>query len=149
MDRHEELLEREAESWRALLAEVEGVPSERRPVEGVVPGWSVSDLVHHCGGWAAFAADHLEVLGSGAFVDPFEGAADDHWDRISQEMIESSRGKNFDDVLRGAEEARLRVRSVWEALPDAGEDAARFFAEETSEHYDEHRAEIRAFRERT
>jgi hypothetical protein len=147
MDRRDELAKREAESWRAFLAEVEAVPSDLRSVEGVVPGWSVKDLVHHCGGWARFSADQLEAIGNGPFTDPFDGVPDEHWDRVSQEMIEEARRMSFEEVLRGAEEARARARSVWSALSNVGEEAARFFAEETSEHYDEHRAEIQAFRE--
>ena len=144
----DDLATRENESWRALLSEVEAVPAGRRDVEGVVPGWSVKDLVWHCGGWARFSADHLEALGDGPFTDPFDGVPDEHWDRVSQEMIEESRRMSFEDVLRGAEESRARARSVWSALPGVSEEAARFFAGETSEHYDEHREEIRAFRER-
>ncbi|MFL5767070.1 MAG: maleylpyruvate isomerase N-terminal domain-containing protein [Actinomycetota bacterium] len=149
MDRREELAAREAESWKALLGEIEAVPSERRNVEGVVPGWSVKDLVAHCGGWARFSADRLERTGSHPFTDPFDDAPDEHWDRVSQEMIDESRPMSFEDVLRAAEAARNRVRSVWSALPGASDEAARFFSEETAEHYDEHRAEIRAFRERS
>jgi hypothetical protein len=148
MDRRDELVKREAESWRAFLSEVEAVPSDRRSVEGVVPGWSVKDVVQHCGGWARFSADQLEGMGSGPFTDPFDGVPDEHWDRVSQEMIEESRRMSFEEVLRGAEESRARARSVWSALPTVSEEAARLFAEETSEHYDEHRAEIQAFRER-
>jgi len=148
MDRRDELAKREAESWGAFRAEVEAVPSDRREVEGVVPGWSVKDLVQHCGGWARFSADQLEAIGSGTFTDPFDGVPDEHWDRVSQEMIEESRRMSFEDVLRGAEESRARVRSVWSALSNVTEEAERFFAEETSEHYDEHRAEVQTFRER-
>jgi hypothetical protein len=148
MDRRDELATREAESWRAFLSEVEAVPSDRREDEGVVPGWSVKDLVSHCGGWARFSADQLQAIGNGTFTDPFDGVPDEHWDRVSQAMIEESRRMSFEEVLRGAEEARARARSVWSALPEVSGEAERFFAEETSEHYDEHRAEIQAFRER-
>jgi hypothetical protein len=148
VDRRDELTTREAESWRALLAEVEAVPSERWDEGGVVPGWSVKDLVHHCGGWAGFSADQLEAMRNGTFRDPFEGIPDEHWDRVSQEMIDESRGMSFEEVLRGAEEARARARSVWSALPTVTEEAERFFLAETAEHYDEHRAEIKSFRER-
>jgi hypothetical protein len=148
MDRRDELATREAESWRAFLSEVEAVPSDRREDEGVVPGWSVKDLVSHCGGWARFSADQLQAIGNGTFTDPFDGVPDEHWDRVSQAMIEESRRMSFEEVLRGAEEARARARSVWSELPEVSDEAERFFAEETSEHYDEHRAEIQAFRER-
>jgi len=148
MDPRVELAEREAESWRAFLAEVEAVPSDRREDEGVVPGWSVKDLVSHCGGWARFSAGQLEAIGNGTFADPFDGVPDEHWDRVSQEMIEESRRMTFEEVLQGAEEARARARAIWSALPTVSDEATRFFSEETHEHYDEHRAEVRAFRER-
>ncbi|HEY2802622.1 MAG TPA: maleylpyruvate isomerase N-terminal domain-containing protein [Actinomycetota bacterium] len=148
MDRRDELATREAESWRAFLSEIQAVPSDRREDEGVVPGWSVKDLVSHCGGWARFSADQLQAIGNGTFTDPFDGVPDEHWDRVSQEMIEESRRTSFEEVLRGAEEARARARSVWSALPTVSDEATHFFSEETYEHYDEHRAEIQAFRER-
>ena len=148
MDQRDELAQHEEESWKAFLAKVQAVPPERRSVESVVPGWSVKDLVHHCGGWARFSADHLEAMGSGTFTDPFDGVPDEHWARVSQEMIDESRRMSFDDVLRGAEEARSHARGVWASLPQVSDEAARFFADETWEHYDEHGAEIRAFRER-
>jgi Mycothiol maleylpyruvate isomerase N-terminal domain len=148
MDRRDDLEKREAESWKGFLTEVEAVRSDRRSAEGVVPGWSVKDVVHHCGGWARFCADQLESIGNGTFNDPFDGVPDEHWDRVSQEMIEESRRMSFEEVLRGAEGARARARSVWSTLPAVSDDAARFFSEETFEHYDEHRSEIQAFRER-
>ena len=46
MDR-DELLEREHASWSALEAAVGRVPADRRAVDGVVPGWSVKDLLWH------------------------------------------------------------------------------------------------------
>jgi hypothetical protein len=77
-----------------------------------------------------------------------EDVPDEHWDRVSQEMIEESRRMSFEEVLRGAEESRARARSVWGAVSTVSEEAADFFAGETSEHYDEHRAEIQTFRKR-
>src|SRR3954471_17605844 len=98
METHEELAERETESWEALLAEVQAVPPARREAEGVVPGWSVKDLVWHCAGWARFSADHLEAAADGTFADPFDGVPDEHWDRVSQEMIDDGRRMTFDEV---------------------------------------------------
>src|SRR6266511_2228767 len=60
MDR-EELLEREHASWSALEAAVGRVPSDRRAVDGVVPGWSVKDLLWHCAYWAGFWAGTTEA----------------------------------------------------------------------------------------
>jgi hypothetical protein len=140
-----EALEREAAGWGAFLAEVDAVPPDRREVEGVVPGWSVKDLVVHCAGWARFAADHLEAT-DGTFTDPFGNEPDEHWDALSQDMIEASRAMSFEEALREAEEARVRARSVWSALGSPSDEAARFFSDETADHYGEHASEIGTFR---
>ena len=124
------------------------MPRERLETEGVVPGWSVKDIVWHCAGWARFAADHLESIGAGTFRDPFEGLPDTHWDAVSQEMIDESRDMTFDEVRSRAEEARERVRGVLSSLPTVDELATQWFSDETFDHYDEHALEIRAFRDR-
>ena len=148
MDLREELAERERTSWDAFVAEVDAVPQERLTTEGVVPGWSVKDIVWHCAGWARFAGDHLQSMRDGTFRDPFEGVPDEHWDAVSQEMIDAARAMSVAEVRRGAEEARTRVRGMLSSLPEVDELAARWFSEETFDHYDEHAREIRAFRER-
>jgi hypothetical protein len=141
----EEYLDKERASWDAFLRVVESVPAEKRSDPGVVPGWSVKDLVRHCGGWATFAGDHLEQIRDGTFVDPFADAPDSHWDEVSQQMIDESRGMIFEDVVAGAEHARERVRAIWSALPEIDAEAGSWFADETFSHYDEHTDEIRRF----
>ena len=59
MDR-EEMLRREEDAWRRFAETVRAVPADRRDVEGVVPGWTVHDLVWHVGYWAGYAADVIE-----------------------------------------------------------------------------------------
>jgi hypothetical protein len=149
MDRRGELAVKERAGWDAFLAVVGDVPDERRSDPGVVPGWSVKDLVWHCAGWARFAGDHLEAIGGGTFTDPFAGTDDAHWDRVSQEMIDASRSMSFDEVVAGAEAERLRLHGIWSSLPEIGDEAARWFSEETFVHYDEHAEEIRHFLQRT
>ena len=51
----EELLQREEKAWAEFVAEVGRVPEHLRGNEGVVPGWSVNDLVFHPGKWAGVA----------------------------------------------------------------------------------------------
>ena len=67
----DELLQREADGWAALLDAVDRVPDELRTVEGVVPGWSVVDLVFHCGKWSELAGTHLEEIAAGLSQDLF------------------------------------------------------------------------------
>jgi hypothetical protein len=144
-DRRDELAEKERTTWDAFLSVVETVPAELRASEGVVPGWSVKDLVWHCGEWARFAGEHLEQMQTGTFVDPFEGVEPAHWDEVSQRMIDESRAMTWEEVLAGAEARRVRVRDIWSSLDPIDDEAAEWFGEETFVHYDEHAGEIRSF----
>lgn len=146
-DTPEELATKENTAWRYFLDAVGSVPADRLADEGVVPGWSVKDLVWHCAEWARFAGEHLGHMQGGTFKDPFEGVDPAHWDRLSQEMIDESRTMSFDEVLAGAEARRTAVRDVVASLPSIDDEAARWFADETFVHYHEHAAEIRRFLE--
>jgi Mycothiol maleylpyruvate isomerase N-terminal domain len=144
-DRLEELAEKERAAWVGFLSVVESVPADRRASEGVVPGWSVKDLVWHCAEWARFAGEHLEQMKRGTFVDPFEGVDPTHWDEVSQQMIDQSREMTWDEVLAGAEGRRVAVRDIWSTIDPIDDAAEHWFAEETFIHYDEHAEEIRRF----
>ncbi|HEV2950847.1 MAG TPA: hypothetical protein VGZ51_01990, partial [Actinomycetota bacterium] len=64
----EELLQREEAAWAEFVAEVGRVPEHRRGDEGVVPGWSVNDLVFHNGRWAGVAAEKLGAISASGFA---------------------------------------------------------------------------------
>src|SRR5688572_17561905 len=97
MDR-QEMLEREAESWRRFAETVAAVPAERRDVEGVVPGWTIHDLVWHVGYWAGYAADVIERDRAGdAELEPAGSQLED------AEILTTGRGMSWDDVVRRAE----------------------------------------------
>ena len=145
MDLRSDHLQKEDAAWQDFLVAVRTVPAERLTEPGVVPGWSVKDLVWHNAGWADFSAVELQRLVGKPYEDPFAGYDDAHWDRVSAEIIAASASKSFDEVLADAETVRQRVRAVWEALPEIDDERARFFGEETFIHYAEHAEEVRRF----
>ena len=138
----DELLEREDGAWLDFKAAFLGVPPGRREVEGVVPGWSTHDLVWHCVYWAADVADVLERLRRGD-PEPEEGDTDSR----DAEILAEGRGMTWDEVLMRAEPSRERARAAFSALADLPGYVVELFAEETFDHYDEHRAQISAFGE--
>lgn len=140
MTTHEELLEKEDESWSEFVDAFDSISEDARDVEGVVPGWSTKDLVWHCGYWAGFVAVVLEKIGRGEPVDD-----DQDWDALNALVIEDGRVKSWDEIIVGSEQNRVRARQALQALPELTDEAITEFAGETFEHYDEHATEIRAF----
>jgi uncharacterized protein (TIGR03083 family) len=142
MERHE-LLEREAASWRALLAAVDRVPPERRTEPGVVPGWSVADLVWHCGVWADDAARRIELISTGG--DPEPDWPDAAWRKMNDDAAEASKTMTWEEIVSRSEAARERVREAFASLSETASEGESEFVEETFEHYEEHTAEIERF----
>jgi hypothetical protein len=136
----EELLEREDQAWGALVDAFSAVPEDRRSEPGVVPGWSVHDMVWHCGYWAGYVVDVLERIARGESGDD---SLD--WEGINDEVVKEGRAMSWDEVVVGSERNRERVRDALRSLPSLTDEAIEEFRGETFEHYEEHTAEIRAF----
>lgn len=137
----DELLEREGGAWSELAAAIAVVPPDRLEVEGVVPGWSVHDLVWHCAYWADYAGDRLERL---AGAEP--GAAGrEVEDAQEAQVLATGRSMEWNDVIPALEQNRERARAAFSAFVDPPDAAVALFTEEAFGHYEEHAAEIRAF----
>jgi hypothetical protein len=141
MDR-DELLEHERASWGAFEAAVERVPADRRAEDGVVPGWSVKDLVWHCAYWAGYCGDTIEARVAGDLSDPWDHD-DAYWDAENDRVAKESKAMTWEAVESDAAGMREQVRKALATTTD--EVAMRWFAEETFEHYDEHATEIARF----
>ena len=138
----QELLDREASSWAALMVAVARVPEERRTEPGVVPGWSVADLVWHCGYWVDDAARRIEAIVAGT---PEPEDPESVWQATNDEVAEQSKAMSWDEIVTRSEAARKRTRMVLSSLSEIPSAAESEFVDETFEHYDEHAAEIERF----
>jgi hypothetical protein len=138
----QELLDREASAWAALMAAVDRVPEDRRTEPGAVPGWSVADLVWHCGYWVDDAARRIESI---AADTPEPDDPESVWQVTNDEIAEQSKTMSWNEILTRSEAARERIRTVLSSLSEIPVAAESEFGEETFEHYDEHAAEIEAF----
>lgn len=136
----EELLQREDAAWSAFVDAFGAVPDDRRSEDGVVPGWSVHDLVWHCGFWTSYAAEVLHKIARG---EPNEDPQD--WNALDANVLEDGRAMSWDEVIVRSEENRVRCREALEALPTLTVEAIEEFTGETFEHYEEHATQIRAF----
>ena len=137
-----ELLDREASSWAAFVAAVDRVPHDRRTEPGAVPGWSVADLVWHCGYWVDDAARRIEGIAAGT---PEPEDPESVWQLTNDEIAERSKAMSWHEIITRTEAARVRIRAVLSSLSEIPPAAESEFVEETFEHYDEHAAEIDRF----
>jgi hypothetical protein len=138
----QQLLDREASSWAALMAAVARVPEDRRTEPGAVPRWSVADLVWHCGYWVDDAARRIESIAAGT---PEPDDAEAVWQKTNDEIAEESKAMSWDEIVSRSEAARQRIRAVLSSLSAVPPAAESEFVGETFEHYDEHAAEIERF----
>jgi hypothetical protein len=139
----DELLKREEAAWAEFVAEVGRVPEHIRGNEGVVPGWSVNDLVFHNGRWAGVAATKLAIITEGS--SPGEGDPDEVWQGKNEQWAAESKSMTYQEAMARALEDRERARSALLALSEVTDEAASWFIEETYDHYQEHTEEVSRF----
>jgi Mycothiol maleylpyruvate isomerase N-terminal domain len=140
------LLRQEAEHWATLESAIAAVPPDRVLEPGVVPGWSVRDVVWHCARWSAYVADVLEAIAAGTYVD--EDQPEGWFEALNQRWADEAGAVGWDAVESEMRAARERARAAFEALADPGAVGAEWFTDETVNHYAEHAAEIAAFTSR-
>ena len=139
----DELLKREEAAWAEFVAEVGRVPEHRRADDGVVPGWSVNDLVFHNGKWAGVAAEKLGALAASGSVG--EDEPDAVWEGKNDLWAAESKSMLYQEAMARALEDRERARAALLALSEVTDEAASWFTEETFDHYQEHTEEISRF----
>jgi hypothetical protein len=132
---------REAESWTAFEAALVRIPRDRWEDDGILPGWSVKDLLWHMAGWLQKCARNLERFSRGEE----EAASEQTVDERNEELAAQARGMTVDAVYRGLVSARDLVLQEWRALPNVDDRAVEELADETYDHFDEHRADLERF----
>lgn len=136
----EELLRDEETAWGTFVAEVGRVPEHVRGTVGVVPGWSVNDLVYHVGKWAAVGAEKLELLRDGENPE-----SDADWDERNRVWAAESKSVSYEDAMAMAIRERERTRGVLAEVATVDHEVEAWFKEETIDHYLEHAQEVARF----
>jgi hypothetical protein len=139
-----ELIERTEASWQAWKTATDGIP-ESRMDEPVTGHWTAKDLLGHVAFWEDW------VIGHGQRILADQPEPDDDMDAINQGQVAESKGTSVAEQRRYRDEAHARLRAF---LATIRGDEAKFprlveaLEWETYKHYDEHAAEVRAWRER-
>jgi hypothetical protein len=145
-------LEDERDAWQPYEALSQLTDDElERPVEGA-HGWSGRDLMGHLVHWQLLALDVAKELAVRE-DSPRKIAADEDFERrgdvaVNAEVDELWRGKPIAEVREAFASTAGQLRGFLTVVPESrwlkNADMQRFFYEELTEHYDEHRPELAA-----
>lgn len=134
---------REAEHWAEFETALARIPLERWEEPGVVPDWTVKELVWHVAGWIDECSQHLEKMRAG---EPEVDEDDDEdTDVRNAAFAAQAREMTTDAVRAGLLASREMVCTRWGELPDVSDSAIEWFASETYQHYKEHLADLESF----
>lgn len=132
-------------SWDGLLAALEGIPDGRLAEPGVIGEWSVSDLMGHIAFWDRYSLERGRDSLAGR---PFRSVP---WEDLNARDIAARAGFAPGRNRAEMEAAHAEMLAFVAAAP---RDPAtllpmlKTMGVDTDEHYDEHAAEIRAWRAR-
>ena len=134
-------IERVEASWAELQAAIEGIPEERLSEPGVAGEWSVKDVLAHVAFWEGRAIGIVERALNGE-PDPPPGPDFEIVNlEVHAERADWTVARMLDEFHGTHERFMAALRLYPEIDPDVIEG-------NTFEHYDEHAADIRAWRER-
>ena len=128
-----------------LLAAIDGIPEERLVEPGASGAWSVKDLMGHIAFWEARAVEVARHV----LVD--EPVAPLDWRVVNEREAAVRASRTAAEQRAEMEHAHAAVLALIASLRPDDPKSAEVIATlpgNTNEHYDEHAAEIRAWRER-
>lgn len=137
MDQKQKMTSTEATAWEAFEAAVIAVPRDRLEEPALPGGWSVKDVLWHISHWWEDCAGTLELLHAGTFTE-WDGDTDAENDRV----LAQGRAMSLEDVELRSAHIRERMLLAWDASPADDPRAGETFHSETTEHYEEHLAQI-------
>jgi len=134
-------------AWRDLQVSFEGLPEEEMLQPGVTEAWSVRDILAHVAVWDAFALDRLPgILETGKHPE-YEDV-----DAFNARMTEEKRGLTLEAVRQELDATHQRLLDYLGGVSPASVAGNVAFRErlaaDTWDHYPEHAAAIRAWREK-
>ncbi|HKG26813.1 MAG TPA: DinB family protein [Thermomicrobiales bacterium] len=136
----EEILAQIDRSWANFTEAIAGLPADRLGEPGVSGHWSAKDVIGHVAFWDRFSAEQARRQLSGE-PEP-EGMND--WQALNDRDHAAKADWDASRILSELDAAHAEILTAYRALPTLDPDHVK----EDWEHYDEHAAEIHAWRER-
>ena len=148
-------LEDERDAWRPYEALSQLTDEElERPI-AEAHGWSGRDLMAHLLNWQTLALDSARELAVGD-QSPSHARADAEWESRGGDVVNAEvqaiwAAKPIDEVRQEFARVAGELRGFLTVVPEArwikNASEQRFFYEETTEHYEDHRDDLKAILE--
>lgn len=123
-------------SWAAWTTALDGIPAGRTTEPGVCGFYSVKDLIGHIAFWDERDLARAHRLASGESVQPND------WQAMNDQEYAAHKDDTLDAQMTRMTDAHARLVSDVGAFPEI----EGLKLEETWPHYDEHCAEVLAWR---
>jgi hypothetical protein len=133
----DEMLAQIDRSWANLISAIEGLSTDHWGESGVSGEWSVKDLLGHVAFWDRYSAEVATKRGA-------VPASEVGWQAMNDADAAAKADWTVTAIETELADAHAAILTAYEALPTLDEENVK----EDWEHYDEHAAEIRAWRER-
>lgn len=134
----EEILARIDRSWENLTDAIAGIPSERLVEPGVCGPWSGKDILGHVAFWDRQGAEMRTHEAAGETLPKVD------WRAMNDVDADAKANWTVVEIETELAAAHAAMVAAYRILPTLAEDEIK----EDWEHYDEHAAEIRGWRER-
>lgn len=133
-------------SWQSFLAALDGIPEDRMTEPGAVGEWSVKDVFGHIAFWEGMAIEAVERRVAGEPDRKVDVQALN--DAEAEARRDVPLGAARDEMIRTHERLLATARSIVDRDPTLVATVYDSLKDDTYEHYDEHAADIRAWRGR-
>lgn len=138
-----ELLVQTERRWQAWVDAVAGIPDERL-AEPMTGHWTGKDLLGHVAFWEEWVIDECRRILAG------EPNSEEDLDPLNQAQVDDHKQASAAEQKQYRHEAHARLMAFLATIPEDTPVFPRLVKAlewETYKHYDEHAAEVRAWRE--
>lgn len=125
-------------SWQNLQHAFEGIPDDRMSEAGVCGEWSAKDLLAHIAFWDALEVDQIRARSIGAEIEPVD------WQAANDKSAAERADWSLSQARQEFDNAHARLLAISAEHPGYAEE---ILDNDTWEHYDEHAAQIREWRQ--
>ena len=135
----DEILRQIDESWAALNAALDGIPESALARPGVCGNWSITDLLGHIAFWDRQALEEARRRAAGEAPRRLD------WQAMNEENAAANAQRDLADLKAEFDSVHAELVSTLGSLETLYPESIKV---DTWEHYDEHAADIRGWRER-